>query len=311
MTCLYVTHDIFVHHDTGPGHPECAARLAGVSRALAGPRFADMRRKQARKASVEDLLRIHEANYIRDVFASIPQCGRVRLDPDTVLSPQSGTCALFAVGAVLDGIDAVLTTDTRCVFCAVRPPGHHAEANRAMGFCVFNGVAVGALYGLEHDDVERVAIIDFDVHHGNGTEAAVRKNPALFYASSHQSPAYPGTGRAGDHGPLGNILNVELSPGSGGGAFRAAYRDAILPAVAAFSPDLILVSAGFDGHVRDPLAALELTEEDYAWLGEGIRELGERACSGKIVSVLEGGYDFQALGDSLAAYVGALAGVGF
>lgn len=310
MTTLYITHPIFLRHDTGPSHPERAARMEAVARALEGAKFAALRREVAPKARPEDLLRVHGRVYVEAMFAQIPDQGVIHLDPDTVISPQSGESALFAVGAVLQGVAAVLTGHADNAFCAVRPPGHHAEPNRAMGFCLFNNVAIGALCALEHEGVARVAIVDFDVHHGNGSETVAREEPALFYASSHQSPAYPGTGRSDEHGPHGNILNVELPPGTGSDAFRAAYRDEILPAVRAFAPDMILVSAGFDGHRRDPLASHDLTEEDYAWLTAELLSLARRCCSGKIVSVLEGGYDLEALGASVAAHVGGLMGVG-
>ncbi|TCS60352.1 histone deacetylase family protein [Varunaivibrio sulfuroxidans] len=310
MTTLFLTHPIFLRHDTGPGHPERAARLEAVTRALEGVSFVPLHRAQADKASREDLLRVHDRAYVEGVFARMPAKGVVHLDPDTVISPQSGESALFAVGAVMQGVDAVLAGRADNAFCAVRPPGHHSEPGRAMGFCLFNNIAVGALYALEHEGVARVAIVDFDVHHGNGSETVARGRADLFYASSHQSPAYPGTGRADDHGPLGNILNVELPPGTGSAAFRAAYVDKILPAVAAFAPDMILLSAGFDGHGRDPLAAHDLSADDYAWLTGELCALAGRCCSGRIVSVLEGGYDLEALGASVAAHVGGLMGAG-
>ncbi len=305
MTSLLFTHSDCIQHQTGEGHPECPERLSAVIAALEEPEFAKLGRREAPLADQTALARVHDAGFVQHVLDSVPQAGRRALDPDTILSPGSGTAALKAAGAMIAAVDAVVEGQARNAFCAVRPPGHHAEPLRAMGFCLFNSIAVAARHAQAVHGLKRVAIVDFDVHHGNGTQAVAEKDENLFFASSHQYPFYPGTGASFETG-LGNIVNAPLPAGSGSTAFRRAYEKRILPALDAFAPDLVLVSAGFDAHRADPLAALDLEEEDFAWVTARLAEAAARHCSGRLVSVLEGGYDLRALAGSVAAHVGAL-----
>ncbi|CAL1239980.1 histone deacetylase family protein [Candidatus Methylocalor cossyra] len=305
MTTLYFSHPSFLAHETGLGHPESAARLEAIARALAAPAFAALERREAPRASLDSLRLIHTEAHLRRVFEAIPKAGFGYLDADTVVSPQSGEAALHAVGAACAAVDAVCTGAARNAFCAVRPPGHHAEPNRAMGFCLFNNVAIAAEHARRHHGIGKVAIVDFDVHHGNGTQAAFEKNPAVRYCSTHQYPWYPGTGAAGETG-VGNLMNVPLPAGSGTAEFRHAMGDRILPFLDQFAPDLVLVSAGFDAHRDDPLADLRLDEDDYAWVTGELVKLAGKHAGGRLVSVLEGGYHLAALGKSVAAHVRAL-----
>ncbi len=305
MTTLLYTHAACLQHDPGDYHPESSDRLRSVLAALAEPPFQALERREAPLAAIDELARVHSRAFIEEVLAAVPTRGHVALDPDTVLSPGSGEAALRAVGAVLAAVDAVVAEEGDNAFCAVRPPGHHAEAERAMGFCLFNSVAIGAQRARQVHGLERAAIIDFDVHHGNGTQAIFENNPHVFYASTHQSPCYPGTGARSETG-VGNIVNLPLRPMSGSAEFRRAFDDYILPALEDFRPDIILISAGFDAHRADPLAQLMLVEADYAWVTERLLACAARHCEGRLVSSLEGGYDLQALGDSAAAHVRAL-----
>ncbi len=305
MTTLLFTHPDCAGHQTGEGHPESSARLSAVLQALAEPEFAGLVRRDAPLAEEAAVARVHGAAFVKHVLGTVPETGRRALDPDTVLSPGSGMAALRAAGAMTAAVDAVATGAARNVFCAVRPPGHHAEPGRSMGFCLFNSVAVAARHAQAAHQLQRVAIVDFDVHHGNGTQAVAETDKNLFFASSHQYPLYPGTGAREETG-VGNIVNAPLAHGSDGNLFRKAWEMRILPALDAFAPNLLLVSAGFDAHRADPLAGLELEEEDFAWVTERLVEMASRHCDGRLVSVLEGGYDLKALGSSAAAHVGAL-----
>jgi acetoin utilization deacetylase AcuC-like enzyme len=298
------THAACLVHDPGPGHAERPARLPAVTEALraAFPGMLDWR--EAPRVSRGDLLRVHAAALLHTVLETRP-AQRVMLDPDTALSPGSAEAALRAAGAAVAAIDAVVAGDIARAFCAVRPPGHHATADTAMGFCLFNNIAVAAAHALAMHGLERVAIADFDVHHGNGTQAIFEHDPRVLFASSHQSPLYPGTGYANERG-VGNILNAPLPPQADGAAFRAAWTTSLLPALDDFRPQLLLVSAGFDAHRRDPLAQLQLEADDYAWLTARLRAIANRHARGRIVSTLEGGYDLQALGECTVAHVGAL-----
>jgi acetoin utilization deacetylase AcuC-like enzyme len=305
MTTLLYTHPICLEHDPGAGHPESAARLRAVLAALADPQFAGIERREAPEAALDDLLLVHPRRHVERILNAVPGAGHVAIDADTVLSPASGRAALRAAGGVTAAVDAVVAGQADNAFCAIRPPGHHAEPDRAMGFCLFNNAAIGALRAREVHGLERVAVVDFDVHHGNGTQAAFAANENLFYASTHQYPLYPGTGAASETG-VGNIVNVPLRPMSGSGPFRRAFSERVLPALDDFRPDLVIVSAGFDAHRADPLAQLMLEESDYTWVTEKLVELAARHAEGRVVSTLEGGYDLIALGASAAAHLRVL-----
>ena len=308
MTTLLFTHPACLDHDPGRHHPESPARLRAVLDALADPEFARLERREAPEAALEDLLRVHSRPHVERLLHAVPKSGHVGIDADTILSPASGAAALRAAGAVVAAVDAVVAGEADNAFCAVRPPGHHAEPARAMGFCLFNNIAVGALRARAVHELHRVAVIDFDVHHGNGTQAAFETDDGLFYASTHQSPLYPGTGSASETG-VGNIVNVPLRPMSGSSQFRAAMTQRILPALDAFRPELVLISAGFDAHRSDPLAQLMLNEEDYTWVTEKLIEIAYRHAGGRLISTLEGGYDLPALGASAAAHIRVLMAV--
>jgi acetoin utilization deacetylase AcuC-like enzyme len=305
MTTALYTHAAFLQHDTGPGHPERIQRLAAVLQAVKEPAFSDVVWREAPLAELEQIERVHDAEYVRHALASVPETGFVQLDGDTVMSPGSGEAALRAAGAVAAAVDAVIAGTFKNAFCAVRPPGHHAERDTAMGFCIFNNVAVGAAQARAVHGLSRVAVMDFDVHHGNGTQHMFDHDPGLFFASTHQMPLYPGTGARAERG-VGNIVNAPLPPGAGSDAFRAAMEKIVLPAIESFRPELILISAGFDAHARDPLASLEFEAEDYHWATAELCALAESCCGGRVVSTLEGGYDLQALGESAAAHLTAL-----
>jgi acetoin utilization deacetylase AcuC-like enzyme len=300
------THRACLAHDTGPGHAERSERLDAVTQALrdAFPDALDW--IDAPRATTEQLLRAHDSTLLQTVLETAPS-QRVMLDPDTVLSPDSAEAALRAGGAAIAAVDAVLSGEARRAFCAIRPPGHHATRDTAMGFCLFNSIEVAALHALDAHGLSRVAIVDFDVHHGNGTQAIFERDPRVLFLSSHQMPLYPDTGFAHERG-VGNVLNAPLPPGAGGEAFREAWDSTLLPALDAFRPELLLVSAGFDAHRRDPLAQLQLEADDYAWLTARLVELVNAHAGGRIVSLLEGGYDLQALRESSVAHVGTLAG---
>ncbi|HYZ20890.1 MAG TPA: histone deacetylase family protein [Rhodopila sp.] len=307
MTTALFTHPACLEHDTGPYHPECCERLRAVLAALEAPEFAHLLRELAPAATVEQLSRVHPPSYVEALLAIRPELGQpVQLDSDTVMSAGSAEAALRAAGGAVAAVDAVMEGWARAAFVAVRPPGHHAEPNRPMGFCLFNNAAVAALHARAHWGVQRVAVVDFDVHHGNGTQAMFAADPDLFYASSHQSPCYPGTGESWERGVANNVINVPLRPRDGSAAFRAAWSGIILPALDAFAPGLLIASAGFDAHVADPLAQLRVETADYAWITDRLVEAAERHCGGRIVSVLEGGYDLDALAASAAVHVRGL-----
>jgi len=305
MTTLLCTHEACFQHDTGRHHPESPARLRAVLDGLSGPGFAALVRREAPRAALADLGRAHSPRFVDELLAAIPTQGHGAIDADTIVSPGSGEAALRAAGAVVAAVDAVIAGEATNAFCAVRPPGHHAERARAMGFCLFNNIAVGARHAREVRGLERVAAIDFDVHHGNGTQAIFADDPHLFYGSTHQWPLYPGTGGRGETG-VGNIVNAPLRPMAGSAEFRDAMNELILPALEDFRPDLIMISAGFDAHRADPLAQLNLVEADFAWVTERLMDCAARHCRGRVVSSLEGGYDLEALAASAAAHVAAL-----
>ena len=306
MTTLLYTHPSCVEHDPGQYHPETPARLRSVLAALSAPEFVALERREAPEATIEDLTRVHPPGFVERLLAAVPEAGHVGIDADTVMSPQSGAAALHAAGAVVAAVDAVVAGEADNAFCAVRPPGHHAEPNRAMGFCLFNNVAIGALRARQVHGLARVAVVDFDVHHGNGTQAAFWDDQSLFYGSTHQSPLYPGTGSSAETGVAGNIVNVPLPPMSGSQAFRLGMTRTLLPALDAFAPKMLLISAGFDAHRSDPLAQLLLDEADYTWATEQLVAIARQHAGGRVVSTLEGGYDLVALGASAAAHVRVL-----
>jgi acetoin utilization deacetylase AcuC-like enzyme len=308
MSTLLYTHPACLEHDPGSHHPESAARLRAVLEALGESAFARLERREAPEAAIEDLCRVHPRRHVERLLRAVPKSGHVGIDADTIMSSGSGEAALRAAGAVVTAVDAVIAREADNAFCAVRPPGHHAEPERAMGFCLFNNVAVGALHARAAHGLERIAVIDFDVHHGNGTQAAFETDERLFYASTHQYPLYPGTGAASETG-VGNVVNVPLRPMSGSSQFRTGMSQRILPALGDFRPELVMISAGFDGHRRDPLAQLMLEEDDYVWITERLIEIAYRHAGGRLVSALEGGYDLSALGASVAAHVRVLMSV--
>ena len=304
LTMLVYTHSACLAHDTGAGHAERPERLGAVTEALRGAFPDTLDWREAPRATREQLERAHAPALLQSVLDATP-VQRVMLDPDTALSPGSAEAALRAAGAAVAAVDAVLASPGSRAFCAVRPPGHHATADTAMGFCLFNNVAVAALHALQVHGLARVAIADFDVHHGNGTQAIFERDPRVLFVGSHQMPLYPGTGAASETG-MGNIVNAPLPPDSGSEAFRTAWDTRLLPALDAFQPQLLLVSAGFDAHARDPLAQMRLSADDYLWLTQRLVELANRHAGGRIVSLLEGGYDLMALRESSVAHVAAL-----
>lgn len=306
MTTLLYSHPAFAAHETPPGHPECPGRHQAVETALAAEEFSGLARRAAPLAEAGQIERVHSARYRAAIEAAAPSAELVRLDPDTSMGPSSLEAALRAAGASCAAVDAIYAGDATNAFIAARPPGHHATPERAMGFCLFNNAAIAALHARAVCGAKRVAVVDFDVHHGNGTEAAFWHDENAFYASSHEHPQYPGTGRESDRGAFGNIVNAPLATGSGADAFRRAWAERILPALSDFAPDFIVISAGFDAHRSDPVGGLRLDEEDFAAVTRGILEVARDCCGGRAVSVLEGGYDLRALGRSVAAHVKAL-----
>jgi acetoin utilization deacetylase AcuC-like enzyme len=306
VSTLLLTHRACLNHDMGPHHPECPDRLRAVLRALEAEEFSHLIRDEAPLATAEQLTRVHPPRYVEAILGIRPEPDElVQLDADTAMGPGSAEAALRAAGAAVAAVDAVCGGEVRRAFCATRPPGHHAEPARPMGFCFFANAAVAARHAQAAHGVARVAVLDFDVHHGNGTQACFEADPTTFLGGSHQHPCYPGTGLPEERG-VGNIVNAILPPGSDGAAFRAAWSGTILPALEAFDPGLVIISAGFDAHARDPLAQLRLREADFAWVTEAICEVAERHCGGKVVSLLEGGYDLEALASSAAVHVRGL-----
>ena len=306
MSLLFYTHPAALLHEPGPGHPEAPVRLRMILRALDAEPVAGLERREAPLAELEQIHRVHPARYTSRVLGAVPREGYVRIDSDTVLNPHSGEAALRASGAACAAVDAVMAGEAKRAFCAMRPPGHHAEPMEAMGFCIFNHVAVAAMQAKAVHKLSRVAIFDFDVHHGNGTQAIFWDDPDTLYVSTHQSPLYPGTGHLGERGIKGNILNRPLPPGTGGQAWRRVVERDVLPAIDRWRPEMLFVSAGFDAHAEDPLASLALFEEDFAWVTRELVALAEIHAQGRIVSVLEGGYDPGALARSVMAHLKAM-----
>ena len=315
MTTLLLTHPCFVEHDTGPGHPERPDRMRAVDKVLGHDLFKNLKREEAPlRDDVEEAIALaHPRAYIDWVKEQRPAAGEppAHLDPDTVLSSKSWEPALRAVGAGLAAVDRVMDKGSGIanVFCQVRPCGHHAEHERAMGFCIFNNVAVAGLYARKKHGAERIAVVDFDVHHGNGTQDIFWADKDLYFGSTHQMPLYPGTGALSEAG-VGNIWNAPLRPGDAGDRFKEAFEARILPALRNFSPDLVLISAGFDAHQDDPLANLRLLEPDFAWATNAIAEVAAKHAQGRLVSMLEGGYNLAALAKSVGVHVKALMDAG-
>lgn len=290
------------------GHPERPDRIRGIEQQLERPEYQDLIRDIAPLATVDQVARAHPSSYVEHIRVQTPSEGMLRIDSDTVMSPGTYKAALRASGGACFAVDEVMRGVVDNAFCAHRPPGHHAEHRTSMGFCFFNHAAVAARHAQAAHGAERVAIVDIDVHHGNGTQDIFYNDPTVLYASTHQMPLYPGTGEASETGIAGNICNAPLSAGASGALFREAMTTRILPALEDFSPDLIIVSAGFDAHRLDPMAELELTEADFVWVTHALMEVADRRCGGRIVSLLEGGYDLQALSRSVAAHVSTLLG---
>jgi len=309
MTTLYITDPSYLEHDMGAGHPERPERLRAIEKVLAGDEFAALRRARPRLADEETIALAHPNAYIAAIKQVRPSEGLVRLDPDTAMSPGSWVAALNAVGAGLEAVDKVFSGEVANAFCAVRPCGHHAEKSRAMGFCIFSNVAIAGLYAREAHGAERIAVVDFDVHHGNGTQDIFWSDKDLFFASTHQMPLFPGTGARSQEG-VGNIHNAPLNPGDDGRQFREAFETRILPALDDFAPDLVLISAGFDAHVNDPLASLGLVEADFAWATAKVVDMAAKHAGGRIVSILEGGYDLDGMSRSVGEHVRVLIDAG-
>ena len=311
MGLLLLTHPSSLAHDTGRGHPERIARLKVVGAALAHPDFASLIREDAPEATEAQLRLVHPQSHIDLILGTDPDEGDfVAIDPDTVMSAGSAEAALRAAGGAIAAVDAVESRRVSRAFVATRPPGHHAEPSRAMGFCFFSNAAIAALHARTAWGKQRVAVVDFDVHHGNGTQAVAWNDPDFFFGSSHQYPFYPGTGAPDERGAAGQIVNMPLAAGSGRSAFQSAWTDRILPALDAFAPDCLIISAGFDAHRDDPLGGLLLETEDFAWVTDAILALARRHTEGRVVSLLEGGYDLDALAASTAAHVRRLLDAG-
>lgn len=302
MTTALITHPDCALHETPPGHPEQVARLRAILEALEG---ADLWRVEAPLAGAAEAELVHPASYVARIIAEAPKQGSVQVDPDTHMSPGSLNAAWRALGGALRAVDLVLGGEAGNAFSACRPPGHHAEREQAMGFCLFGNVAAAAKHALAAG-LTRVAIVDFDVHHGNGTQDLVQDDPRILFASSHEMPLYPGTGDPAERGPHDTILNLALPAGCDGAHFRSVYEAEILPRVDAFAPELLLISAGFDAHADDPLASCQLDEADFTWVTERLCDLADAHCAGRVVSLLEGGYNLDALGRSARAHVDVL-----
>jgi len=303
MSTLLIHHPACLGHETPFGHPERADRMRVIDRILEHERFQPLEREAATMGTRDMVEMAHSAAYFEDLCGQMPSEGMHRLDDDTTLSPGSLEAALRAVGGACQAVDEVFEKKVKNAFVTVRPPGHHAESKRAMGFCLFNNAAIAAHWARRAHGAERVVVMDFDVHHGNGTQDIFWNEPNLMYASTHQMPFYPGTGEVGETGVADNIVNAPLWAGAGGADFREAMDIAVLPRIEEFRPDLVIISAGFDAHTRDPMSQINLVEADFAWATSRLMDIADRFCGGRVVSVLEGGYDLEGLARSVAAHV--------
>jgi acetoin utilization deacetylase AcuC-like enzyme len=305
---LLLTHPAFLDHETPPGHPERADRLRAVNQVLTRESYARLERGEAPMGDLDLVTLCHNEHYVEELRHIAPASGIAYIDGDTSMSPGTWEAVMRGVGGAVAATDAVMSGTHHNAFVAVRPPGHHAEINRSMGFCFFDNAAIAARHAQRKYGIARAAIVDFDVHHGNGTQDIFWADPTVMYCSTHQMPLFPGTGAAGERGEHDTIVNAPLASEDGGAKFRAAFENVILPQLRKFSPELIIVSAGFDGHYRDPLASLNLKAEDFGWVTHQLLDVAETTAGGRLVSVLEGGYDLQGLQESVAAHVTALMG---
>ncbi len=306
MSTLLISHPACLEHLVPLGHPERPDRLRAVEQALETEKFQSLAREQAPMASLENIALCHPMDYIEEIRDATPNEGIVHLDADTSMSPGSFEAALRAAGGAIFAVDEVLAKKASNAFVATRPPGHHAETARPMGFCFFDNVAIAARYAQQRHGIVRAAIVDFDVHHGNGSQEIFWSDKSVMYCSTHQMPLFPGTGAVIESGEHNTVVNAPLRPGDGGESFRAALESRILLRLADFRPELVIISAGFDAHMRDPLASINLSEDDFVWATQKLMDVADRYAGGRIVSVLEGGYDLLALGNSVAAHVTAL-----
>ena len=306
MTTLLISHPAGLNHLTPAGHPERPDRLRAVEQALEDEKFQSLTRVLAPEAEIESIALCHPRDFVEEIRDASPAEGLVRIDSDTVMSPGSYEAAIRAVGGAMLAVDEVLAKKASNAFCAMRPPGHHAETVRPMGFCLFNSIAIAARHARKKYGVERVAIVDFDVHHGNGTQEIFWSDPNVMYCSTHEMPLYPGTGAKSERGNHDNIVNAPLRAGDGGERFREAVESVLIPRLRTFAPGLLMISAGFDAHTRDPLANLNLVEDDFGWVTRKLMDVADETCEGRIVSLLEGGYDLQGLARSVDAHVTAL-----
>jgi acetoin utilization deacetylase AcuC-like enzyme len=306
MSTLLLSHPACLNHLTPSGHPERPDRLRAIEQALEDEKFQSLARVEAPRGPLDVIALCHPMDYVEAIRDASPAEGLVRLDADTAMSPGSFEAALRAVGGAKLAVDEIMTGKATNAFVATRPPGHHTETARPMGFCLFNNAAIAARYAQKTYGAERAAIVDFDVHHGNGSQDIFWADKTVMYCSTHEMPLYPGTGAVGERGEFGTIVNAPLSAGDGGDAFREAFETVILPRLREFKPDILVISAGFDAHTRDPLANLNLVETDFSWVTKKLMELSETTAQGRIVSLLEGGYDLQGLSRSVAAHVTAL-----
>ena len=306
MPTLFITHPACLNHLMPPGHPERPDRLRAIERAFADDRFGSLIRAEAPAADLDTIALCHPMAYVTAIRDASPKNGMVQIDADTSMSPGSFEAALRAAGGGDHAVDEVMAGRASNAFVATRPPGHHTETARPMGFCLFNNAAIAARYAQKRHGIDRAAIVDFDVHHGNGSQDIFWSDKTVMYCSTHQMPLYPGTGARSERGAHDTVVNAPLSPGDGGAEFRDAFESTILPRLRNFQPELIVISAGFDAHQRDPLANLNLLEADFLWATQKIMEVAQASANGRVVSMLEGGYDLEGLANSAAAHVSAL-----